>query len=124
MGGKAARRNLRGGQERASRRFQRPLLANCVEEPFDRRERIAVATTIRAADFSPPPHVATRGVGGGMSLASFLRFWAVAANRNSSLAPLGPRRRNRSSLRMRFRWGKSISTFFGSRREPARAWVF
>ena len=29
-----------------------------------------------------------------MSFASFLRFWAVAANRNSSLAPLGPRRRN------------------------------
>jgi putative DNA-invertase from lambdoid prophage Rac len=37
-----------------------------------------------------------------MSLASFRRFWAVAANRNSSLAPLGPRRRNRSSLRVRF----------------------
>ena len=28
---------------------------------------------------------------------------AVAANRNSSVAPFGPRRRNRSSLRMRFK---------------------
>jgi hypothetical protein len=26
----------------------------------------------------------------GMSFATFRRFWAVAANRNSSLAPLGP----------------------------------
>jgi hypothetical protein len=49
------------------------------------------------------PHVAKMGVGRGMSFANFLRFWAVAANRNSSLAPFGPRRRNRSSLRMRFK---------------------
>jgi hypothetical protein len=27
----------------------------------------------------------------GISLASFLRFWAVAARRNSSRAPFGPR---------------------------------
>ena len=39
-----------------------------------------------------PPHVAKIGSGKGMSFASFRRFWAVAANRNSSLAPLGPRR--------------------------------
>ena len=49
------------------------------------------------------PHVAKMGVGIGMSFASFRRFWAVAASRNSSLAPLGPRKRNRSSRRMRFR---------------------
>jgi hypothetical protein len=30
------------------------------------------------------------GAGSGMSFTSFLRFWAVAAKRNSSLAPLGP----------------------------------
>jgi hypothetical protein len=35
------------------------------------------------------PHVAKIGAGSGMSFANFLRFWAVAANRNSSLAPLG-----------------------------------
>jgi hypothetical protein len=39
------------------------------------------------------PHGAKIGGGRGMSLASFRRFWAVAANRNSSFAPLGPRRR-------------------------------
>ena len=49
------------------------------------------------------PQVAKIGAGSGMRFASFRRFWAVAAKRNSSLAPLGPRRRNRSSLRMRLR---------------------
>lgn len=47
----------------------------------------------------------------GTSLASLRRFWAVAAIRNSSLAPFGPLRRNRSSLSMRLRWANSISTF-------------
>src|SRR5215813_2018250 len=42
-----------------------------------------------------PPHVAKIGAGRGMSFASFLRFWAVAANRNSSLAPLGPMSKRR-----------------------------
>jgi hypothetical protein len=51
----------------------------------------------------------------GINFASFRRFWAVAARRNSSLAPLGPRRRSRSSRRMRLRWAKSISTFFRRR---------
>jgi hypothetical protein len=37
--------------------------------------------------------VAKIGAGKGMSFASFRKFWAVAANRNWSLAPLGPRRR-------------------------------
>ena len=49
------------------------------------------------------PHVANTGVGRGMSFANFRRFWAVAANRNSSLAPFGPLRRNRPSLSMRLR---------------------
>jgi hypothetical protein len=47
----------------------------------------------------------------GISLASFRRFWAVAARRNSSRAPHGPLSRSRSSPRMRLRWAKSISTF-------------
>src|SRR5882757_6052972 len=46
------------------------------------------------------------------SFASFLRFWAVAASRNSSRAPLGPRSLRRPSLRMRLRWANSISIFF------------
>ena len=49
------------------------------------------------------PYVAKTGVGRGMGFASFLRFWALAAKRNSSLAPFGPRRRDRPSLSMRFR---------------------
>ena len=53
----------------------------------------------------------------GMSLAILRRFWAAAARRNSSRAPFGPRRRSRSSLRIRLRCANSISTFFRSRRE-------
>ena len=53
----------------------------------------------------------------GISFASFRRFWAVAARRNSSRAPFGPRSRNRSSLRIRLRWANNISTFLRSRRE-------
>ena len=43
------------------------------------------------------PHTAMIGVDTGISFASFLRFWAVAARRNSSRAPQGPRSRNRSN---------------------------
>ena len=57
-----------------------------------------LALPVGADVLSPSPHVAKIGAGRGMSFASFRRFWAVAANRNSSFAPLGPRRRNRSSL--------------------------
>lgn len=53
----------------------------------------------------------------GQCLASLRRFWAVAASRNSSFAPFGPRNRNRPNPRMRLRWAKSISTFFLSRME-------
>jgi hypothetical protein len=41
-------------------------------------------------------------LGIGISLASFRRFWAVAARRNSSRAPFGPLSLSRSSLRMRW----------------------
>ncbi len=57
--------------------------------------------------------------GAGRILASFRRFWAVAASRNSSFAPFGPRNRSRPSRRMRLRWAKSISTYFRSRIETA-----
>ena len=49
--------------------------------------------------------------GAGKILASFRRFWAVAARRNSSFAPHGPRNRSRPKPRMRLRCAKSISTF-------------
>ena len=56
---------------------------------------------------------ATEVTGGGRttSLARRLRFCAIAANVNSNCAPLGPRRRNRSSRRMRLRCANNISTF-------------
>ena len=57
-------------------------------------------------------------------MASLRRFWAVAASRNSSFAPHGPRNRNRPSPRMRLRCAKSISTFFLSRIEIAYCLVF
>jgi hypothetical protein len=43
---------------------------------------------------------------------SLRRFWAVAARRNSSWAPHGPRSRRRSRRRMRLRCATNISTFF------------
>jgi hypothetical protein len=48
----------------------------------------------------------------GASVASFRRFWVVAARCNSSRAPLGPRNRSRLSFRMRLRCANNISTFF------------
>jgi hypothetical protein len=50
-------------------------------------------------------------------LASFRRFWAVAADRSSSLSPFGPRRRNRPSLSMRFSF---VSRAFVTRYSPRR----
>ena len=50
--------------------------------------------------------------GAGRSLAILRRFWAVAARRNSSFAPHGPRNRSRFRPKIRLRWAKSISTFF------------
>ena len=43
------------------------------------------------------------GLGIGITLAILRKFWAAAARWNSSFAPFGPRRRKRSSFRMRFR---------------------
>lgn len=55
-------------------------------------------------------HAAITPYGGvcGLSFASLLRFCAVAASRNSSRAPHGPRSRRRAILRMRLRCAKSI----------------
>ena len=57
--------------------------------------------------------------GAGRILASLRRFWAVAASKNSSFAPFGPRNRSLPNPRIRLRWAKSISTFFLSRIEMA-----
>ncbi len=45
------------------------------------------------------------------------RFCTIAAKVNSSVAPVRPRSRKRSSFMIRLRWAKSISTFFRSQRE-------
>jgi hypothetical protein len=59
------------------------------------------------------------GSGIGISLESFLRFWAVAARWNSSRAPFGPRSRSPSRRRMRLRWANNISIFLSCRRETS-----
>ncbi len=73
--------------------------------------------TARVGRAASPSQAAMACGAFGRSLASFLRFCAAAARWNSSRAPFGPRSRSRSSLRMRFRWANSISTFFRCRRE-------
>jgi hypothetical protein len=45
------------------------------------------------------------------------RFCAIAASKNSSCAPLGPRSLRRSNLRIRLRCANSTSTFFRSLRD-------
>ena len=105
----------RGGATRLRWTLKPFVMARCRREANGRSRRILlknplfwrqhlgfVAMSARQIPGSSP-HVAKMGVGIGMSFASFRRFWAVAASRNSSLAPLGPRKRNRSSRRMRFR---------------------
>ena len=82
-----------------------PLNVDFVEEPCLKASAMFVSERRLPAkqNGTSSPHRAKAGSRKGMSFASFRRFWAVAANRNSSFAPLGPRRRNRPSLRMRLR---------------------
>ncbi len=56
-------------------------------------------------------------------MARFLGFWAVAARRISSRAPLRPLSLKPSSLRMGLRWATAISAFLRSRREVSKASV-
>src|SRR5688572_21873033 len=77
----------------------------------------------RRARVGPFADQASAGVVIGIIFAILRRFWAAAARWNSSLAPLGPRRRRRSSFRIRLRWAKSISTFFRWRRDTRYASV-
>ena len=56
----------------------------------------------------------------GTSFTRRLRFWAVAARRNSSLAPDKPRSRRRVSFNHRLRCANSISIFFRRARAVAR----
>ena len=57
--------------------------------------------------------------GAGRIFASFRRFWAVAASRNSSFAPHGPRSRSLPRPSMRLSCANSTSTFLRSFIETA-----
>ena len=91
--------------------------ADCVEELDGYGGCVLLEPCVSEGEVGQAASQVGIGLGTGTSIASFLRFWAVAASRNSSRAPHGPRRRSRSSRRMRFRCANSISTFFRSRRE-------
>ncbi len=86
-----------------------PNLTDCVEKVAAVVATVCVRCLLRGR-IAPP--YAGCGTGMGMSFASFLRFWAVAARWNSSRAPDGPRNRSRSRRKMRFKCANSISTFF------------
>lgn len=58
-----------------------------------------------------------------MSLVDLRGLWAVTASRDSSWAPLGLRRRKRSSFRIGLSCAKSISTFLRCRRYVAQVSV-
>jgi hypothetical protein len=73
-------------------------------------------STLRNFGLYGPPNAGI-GTGGHSRLAILLRFCAMAASRNSSCAPLGPRNRKRRRFRMHLRCANSISTFLRSLRD-------
>src|ERR1700752_4174115 len=82
------------------------------------------ALTLQTERHAHATHAADVIGGGRMtSLASRLRFCAMAASVNSNWAPLGPRKRNRPSRRMRLRWANSISMRLRSRHDRSKASV-
>ncbi len=102
--------------------YQRLLLADFVEkvweiaspasvEAFFRHLGCALVGVVAA---KPPWCAAYAAISncGGLNRARRRRFCAVAASRNSSFAPHGPRSRKRPSRNMRLRWANNISTFF------------
>jgi hypothetical protein len=93
---------------------QCPLRADCVEEVGDQIVRDRSKRQTRAGLSGAQ---AGFKAGGRINFASFRRFCAVAARRNSSRAPKEPLSLRRSRRRMRFRCANSISIFFRSRRD-------
>jgi len=82
-----------------------------------------VVSTISALLVGVQQAIARGGGARQRSLASRLRFCAVAVSNTSSLTPFKPRSRSRSSLRIRFIWANRISTFLRSRRDCWKASV-
>jgi hypothetical protein len=103
----------------------KPLLAPAHAGRLPDALELALATQLRRYERDAHATHAIGMLGGGRatSFASLRKFCAMAANVNSNWAPLGPRRRNRLSRRMRFRCANSISTFLRSRRDCANASV-
>lgn len=60
------------------------------------------------------------GLAIGIIFVILRRFWAAAVRLNSSLAPLGHRRRRRSSFRMRLRWANKRDEYLARHEE---AWM-
>ena len=86
------------------------FIPHCVEKQTVADAESVIEFIARASLFSRFAHLLRcRKI-----LASFRRFLAVAASRNSSSAPHGPRNRRRPRPRMRSRWANSFSTFFQS----------
>ena len=92
--------------------------------PFSRLRELRYHRSAPTPNSMLPGHAAANGGGARQSsLTSRRRFWAVAVSRTSSLTPLKPRNRSRSSLRMRFICANRISTFLRSRRDCSKACV-
>ena len=104
--------------ERATR--QCPVSTDTVENVRFCQKQTSGRTQYERRPFS---FQAVSGFGPPISLAILRRFWAAAARWNSSRAPQGPRNRNRSSFRIRYRCANSISTFLRSRLEISHASV-
>ena len=74
---------------------------------------LATQLTLRPERNAHATHaIDVTGGGRATSLASRFRFCAIAARVNSNAAPLGPRSRNRSRRKMRFKWANSIFYLF------------
>jgi len=81
------------------------------ESAFEKRTAGGSSAQAAARSFT----ITDRGM--GMIVAILRRFWAAAARRNSSRAPLGPCNRGQTSQRMRLKCANSISTSLRSRCE-------
>jgi hypothetical protein len=69
--------------------------------------------------WASPPYVAKIGAGRGMTFATFRRFWAVTANRNSSLAPFWATEAQSTEPEYALQMSEEHLDFFRSRHETA-----
>lgn len=109
--------------------FQKPLPKTTLPKTVDIGEKLRGPNLVfGTVELCQPAVIAFKkrvlvgGVKSGLDpqlrtiLARRFRFCAVAARRNSSLAPFRPVSRRRLMPRCRFRWANNISTFLRLRR--------